>query len=129
MCPGPTCPSQLAAAAVHRRCTPVDRGPYSKRGTAREKNGRNNRVMSDLNGEDVLSQQAVPIRHLFPIASHLQDVAAVVFRESALFLVTGRTLTFDTDVLPKQTHKLITNEIKETSNKQCSDNNFEEKRK
>lgn len=50
-------------------------------------------------------RHSVPIRHLFPVESHLQDVVAVVFRESALLAATGGTLTFDVDVRSAQTHR------------------------
>lgn len=53
-------------------------------------------------------RHSVPVRHLFPVESHLQDVVAVVLRESALLAATGGTLTFDVDVRSEQTHRKST---------------------
>lgn len=47
VCPGPPVPPQLAAAAARRRCTPADRGSYSRTGTADEN------TVNDQDGEVV----------------------------------------------------------------------------
>lgn len=113
VCPGSLFPPQLAATAAHHHCMPVDRGPYSKTGTADENTEESTKqwmismVKLCFLWQTLTQtwQQTVNIRQLFAILSHLQDVVVVVFRESALFIFTG-TLTFDVDVLPIQTHRM-----------------------
>ncbi len=105
---------------------PVNRGPYSKTGTAGENTGRI--TMKWMIWEVklyflCLKQTNLPancfFHTLFSIRSNLQDITVVVFRESALVLHTGGIPT-DVDVLPTQHGESQVHNIRKILNKQLS---------
>lgn len=108
MCPGSLFPPQLAAEAAHHRCMLVDRGPYSRTGTADENKDESwffNCAFSDKLPQRHDNKHDGNIRQPFAVLSHVQDVAVVVFRKGALCPGTGPFL-LDVDVLPIQTQRM-----------------------
>lgn len=114
MCPGSLFPPQLAAEAAHHHCMLVDRGPYSRTGTADEIDQTADDlgsfiVRSQTNSHNCMIISMMEISdNQFAVLSHFQDVAEVVFRKGALCPGTGLFI-LDVDVLPIQTQRMSLN--------------------